>query len=71
MIKTQILPGGRTYTYSDTGKKILQTDTGIIYETAIDVVAHTYTETDELIGDAEEDDIDPADALDIITGVST
>lgn len=55
-------------TYSTENKKILQEDTGIVYDTAIDIEGspHTYIETEEMI----EDDIfvDPQEALDIIFG---
>ena len=36
-----------TRTYSDTGKKIRQIDTGDVYIDAIDIVSHEYEETDE------------------------
>ena len=45
MIKTKILEDGRTKTWSDNGMKIQQ-ETGVIYDEAVDVVPHTYTETD-------------------------
>lgn len=43
-------------TYSDEGKVILQNETGVKYEEAIDVEGseYTYTETDELIECSEE-----------------
>lgn len=49
MIKTEILEDGRSHTYSSDGYKILQVDTGVVYEDAVDVIAHEYTETDEQI----------------------
>ena len=51
MIRTEILPDGRTHTWSDSGFRILQTDTGAIYDDAVDQVgvAREYTETDEQI----------------------
>lgn len=49
MIITEILEDGRSHTYSSEGYKILQVDTGVVYEDAIDVVAHEYAETDEQI----------------------
>ena len=55
MIVSEILEDGRTYTYSDAGFKIRQ-ETGIIYESAIDTVSHTYTETDEPIELPNEED---------------
>ena len=37
--------------YSDTGFRILQNETGIVYDDAVDVMPckYTYSETDELI----------------------
>lgn len=49
MIKTQTLVDGRVRTYSDTGFRIRQLDTGMIYDDAVDSVPHEYEETDELI----------------------
>lgn len=42
-------------TYSDQGYRILQNETGIIYEEAIDIipVQYTYSETEEKIPDPE------------------
>lgn len=62
MIKTETLPDGRTHTWSDAGMRILQTDTGMMYDDAVDQVGvtHIYAETDEPIpsqdGDADEKD---------------
>lgn len=53
MIVTERLSDGRIHTYSDAGFKILQTDTGNVYDDAVDVVEHVYTETDQLIDDVE------------------
>ncbi len=53
MIVTERLSDGRIHTYSDAGLKILQTDTGYIYDDAVDVVEHVYTETDQPIDDEE------------------
>lgn len=41
------------HTYSDEGKKLLQNETGIVYDEAIDVEGsgYTYTETDEYVED--------------------
>lgn len=64
MIKTKTLEDGRTYTYSDRGIKIRQ-ETGIIYDEAVDIIPHTYTETDIPV-----EDISAEEALNIITGVS-
>lgn len=52
MIRTEILPDGRTHTWSDRQMRIKQ-DTGIVYDDAIDIVPHTYTETDEPIPSEE------------------
>ena len=58
--------GDRVYTYSDAGMKILQNETGIVYEDALDVPesGYTYTETDIAI----EDEITDSEALSIIMG---
>ena len=45
MIRTEIMPDGRTHTWSDAGHKIRQ-ETGAVYDDAVDTVPHTYTETD-------------------------
>ena len=44
-------------TYSDENKYIMQMDTGIIYESAVDVEnsPHTYEETDEIINFEEKE----------------
>lgn len=44
-------------TYSDENKYIMQMDTGIIYEDAVDVEnsPHTYEETDEIINFEEKE----------------
>lgn len=55
MIITEILEDGRTHTYSDAGFKIQQ-ETGVFYEDAVDVVPHTYTETDIPIDVPEEEE---------------
>lgn len=58
--------GDRVYTYSDAGVKILQNETGIVYEDALDVPesGYTYTETDIAI----EDELTDSEALNIIMG---
>lgn len=58
--------GDRVYTYSDAGMKILQNETGIVYEDALDVPesGYTYTETDIPI----EDELSDSEALNIIMG---
>ncbi|MBO5969219.1 MAG: hypothetical protein J6S14_12060 [Clostridia bacterium] len=59
--------GLRERRYSDLGVKLLQVETGLKYEDAVDVVPcrYTYDETDEPI---EQEPLDPQDALDIIFG---
>ena len=59
----------RVYTYSDAGMKILQVETGIVYEDALDVPesGYTYTETDIPI----EDELSDSEALNIIMGRDT
>jgi hypothetical protein len=57
MIKSELVENGkRIRHYSDTGMKILQVETGLIYCDAVDVVPcrYTYTETDEPIEVEEE-----------------
>lgn len=57
-------------TYSTAGFKILQVDTGAIYDEAIDIATttHTYEETDEKIDSDEEEEESLQEALDIIFG---
>lgn len=61
LIQTAITIDGRefTQTRSDAGYMIEQTDTGILYDEAIDPadnpMGHTYAETDELIDGYESD----------------
>lgn len=52
--------------YSNTGMKIRQDNTGVIYDEAIDPVNmnRTYTETEELI----EEELEPEEILEIILG---
>lgn len=61
--------------YSDGGKKIRQEQTGILYDSAIDVenAPYTYTETSEPVEEPidpeyHEPDIPAQDALDAIFG---
>lgn len=67
MIRTETLPGGRTHTWSDSGFRILQTETGAVYDDAVDQVGvvHEYTETDERI---EQQELTAEQALNLITG---
>ena len=60
-------------TYSDRHKKILQVDTGEIYDEAVDVewTNHTYVETEEDLDPDNEGDggfLSPQNALDLIFG---
>ena len=50
--------------YSDEGKFIMQNETGIVYEEAIDVenAPYTYTESDEVV------ELSPEEALELILG---
>ena len=54
MIQTEILPDGRTHTWSDAGMKIRQ-ETGAVYDDAIDVAEHQYTETDVPVEEENEE----------------
>ncbi len=57
MIREEYLQSGRlVHHWSDINMKILQVETGLVYEDAIDVVPcrYTYTETDEPIEATEE-----------------
>lgn len=62
MIVTETLENNRIRHYSDSGFRILQNETGLVYDDAVDVMPcrYTYTETDEPIegevGDATEQD---------------
>lgn len=51
-------------TYSDEGKKIIQNETGIVYEEAVDVenTPYTYSESEEDI------ELTAEEALDLILG---
>ena len=59
--------GDRRHTYSDAGMKIMQEQTGIVYDDAMDVpsMEYTYIETDEPI---EGDELTDTEALNIIMG---
>ena len=59
--------GDRIHTYSDAGMKILQDQTGIVYEDAMDVpgIGYTYTETDEPV---TPEPVTAEEALNIILG---
>ena len=50
MIKQEFLKSGNReliHTYSDIGKRILQVETGIIYDDAYDVKEYAYEEVNE------------------------
>lgn len=53
-------------TYSDDGHRIVQTDTGAIYDEAVDVETsgHIYAESDEMI----EDELTDSEALRMLLG---
>ena len=57
-------------TYSDSGYRIRQIDTGIIYDSAVDIVStdHQYEETDEKIDPAEEDEESAKEIVEILLG---
>lgn len=69
MIQTETPEEGRIRHYSDQGLKILQVETGTVYEDAVDNLPclYTYEETDEPIPDTE---INAQEALDILMGGS-
>lgn len=57
--------------YSDSGLKIVQNETGVTYDEAIDVenAPYTYSESDEPI-EVENEDEQKAKAYDILMGVA-
>ena len=55
MIKQEILENGLVKTYSDSGKYIIQNETGVEYTEAVDIPnKYTYTESDKVIEKTEE-----------------
>lgn len=66
MIITETI-GDRIHTYSNAGMKIMQEQTGIVYDDAMDVpeMGYTYTETATPI---EDNDITAEEALNILLG---
>lgn len=66
MIQTEQV-GDRIHTYSDAGFKILQNETGVVYEDAMDILTsgYTYTETDIPV---EAEELTDSEALRIIMG---
>lgn len=67
MIQNEILSDGRIRHYSDTGYKIRQVETDVVYADAVDVMPcrYTYVETNEPV---DVEDIPAEEALAIITG---
>ena len=51
--------GERVRYWSDTGYKIVQVETGIVYDDAVDVVPcrYTYEETEEPVEEVTDDEI--------------
>ena len=54
--------------YSDSGKKIVQVETGVEYDSATDVIPCQYT-YEESENDVDAVELSASDALKIITGV--
>ncbi len=56
MIVTEQMENNRIRHYSDSGFRILQNETGIVYDDAVDVLPcrYTYSETEELIPVSED-----------------
>ena len=67
MLRTEMVDG-RIRHYSDSGMMILQEDTGIMYEDAVDNVScpHTYVETNQ----PSRIPLTAEEALDILLGVT-
>ena len=58
MIKTELLKNGTLIRHcSDNGVKLLQVETGIMYDEAIDIIPckYTYEETNEPVAQVEEE----------------
>ena len=69
MIVKEDYKGHFIRTYSDAGFRIMQTETGIIYDEAIDKTDKEYTETDEKRDDwTPSGNSEAAELLSIITG---
>ena len=69
MIVKEDYKGHFIRTYSDTGFRIMQTETGIIYDEAIDKTDKDYVETDEKRDDwTSSGNNEAAELLSIITG---
>lgn len=67
MIVTEQMERNRIRHYSDSGFRILQNETGIIYDDAVDLLPckYTYSETEELV---EGEELTDSQALYILTG---
>ena len=67
MIVTEQMENNRIRHYSDSGFRILQNETGIVYDDAVDVLPcrYTYSETGEPV---EGDELTDSQALYILTG---
>ena len=69
MIVKQDYKGHFIRTYSDAGFRIIQTETGIVYDEAIDKTDREYTETDERRDDwTPSGNSEAEELLSIITG---
>ena len=69
MIVKEDYKGHFIRTYSDTGFRIMQTETGIVYDEAIDKTDKDYVETDEKRDDwTSSGSNEAAELLSIITG---
>jgi hypothetical protein len=57
-------------TYSDTGHRIRQVETGMVYDEAVDVAPcrYTYVETEDFVEDYLDETAAKAAAYDILTG---
>lgn len=68
MVKSELIEHGRRIRhYSDGGFRILQNETGIVYDDAVDALPcrYTYSETGELI----EQTVEHTDGLSLIESV--
>lgn len=75
MILTELLGNNCIRHYSDSNFKIIQNETGIVFDDVVDLVPcrYTYDETDELIetdGEEMSEIAEKAAAYDILVGVS-
>lgn len=57
MVVKEVLSDSLVKHYSDSGMKLLQVETGIMYDEAIDIVPckYTYEETNEPVAQVEEE----------------